>query len=185
METANRIILDNFADLLQPAVIDAAIERTLRKAALAPQETAARRQAVESRLAAVETEIARYTAAIGAGGELSSLVSALQEREAQRSELQTELRRLSGVRAPSPAEARRELEARLEEWRDLLTRRAPQGRQMLKKLLSSPIRFTPVREGIRCGWSFTATATLSKLLSGTVFANTVASPAGFEPAFRP
>jgi len=179
METANRIILDNFADLLQPAVIDAAIERTLRRTALAPQEAARRRQTIEARLAAVEAEIARYTAAIGAGGELSSLVSALQEREAQRTELQTELRRLSGVRAPSPAEARRELEARLEEWRDLLTRRAPQGRQMLKKLLSSPIRFTPVREGIRCGWQFSGTATLSKLLAGTIFANMVTSPAGF------
>ena len=58
----------------------------------------------------------------------------------------------------------------------------PVDLRVLRKLLTSPLRFQPV-DGT---WEFSGQAALGKILQGFVVphrANSVASPAGFEPAF--
>ena len=58
----------------------------------------------------------------------------------------------------------------------------PVDLRVLRKLLTSPLRFQPV-DGT---WEFSGQAALRKILQGFVVphrANSVASPAGFEPAF--
>jgi hypothetical protein len=72
----------------------------------------------------------------------------------------------------------KQLRGKLEEWRSLLRRHVPQARQVLKKLLSGPIRFTPHREGGERYYTFIAQLNLGKLLAGTACAITVASPTG-------
>ena len=61
---------------------------------LKPQAAAAQdaRQGIERKIATVERDLARLTAAVTAGGELDTLVSAIKEREKSREALRLELR---------------------------------------------------------------------------------------------
>jgi hypothetical protein len=59
----------------------------------------------------------------------------------------------------------------------MLNRNVPEGRQVLRKLLPTALRFQPV-DG---GWEFSGQAALGKLLAGFIdsgFAKSVASPTG-------
>ena len=74
-----------------------------------------------------------------------------------------------------------DLRARVADVKGLLARRKPQGRQMLRKVLSSKIELTPVEENGRRGYRFTAQGTFEKLLSGAVLEalpRTVVAPTG-------
>ena len=66
----------------------------------------------------------------------------------------------------------------------MLGRRAPQARQILKKLLDGPVVFQPVREGIRQGRSFVGFGTLSAVLPAGGFAKILASPTGTARALE-
>ena len=92
---------------------------------------------------------------------------------------------LAAALAPAPrgrpwtdARSRRDLEARLADWRTTLRRNVPQGRQLLRKLLVGRVTFTPVAEGVR----FDAECALGPILQGVADATTGVTPAGFEPA---
>ena len=91
----------------------------------------------------------------------------------------TRLRTFTARAAQSDGQAfKAALQERLEDWRGLLSRQVPQARQILKKLLHGVITFTPDRDGMRQGWRFKSGATFEKLLAGSPWANTVASPTG-------
>jgi hypothetical protein len=60
----------------------------------------------------------------------------------------------------------RELLKRLEDWRGLLSRHVPQARQILRKLLPEPLRFTPSGDRVDGYFSFEGAAALGRLLSG-------------------
>ena len=51
---------------------------------------------------------------------------------------------------------------------------------MLKKLLTGPIQFTPVRDGDKRYYTLKAPIGLDRLLAGTVGATMVASPTGSD-----
>ena len=72
----------------------------------------------------------------------------------------------------------RQLRGKLDEWRQLLGRHVPQARQVLKKLLSGHILFTPHREGAERYYTISARLCLGKMLAGIACANMVASPTG-------
>ncbi|MFN8575101.1 MAG: hypothetical protein U0132_23815, partial [Gemmatimonadaceae bacterium] len=76
-------------DLLKPRIVERAIARA--EALLTESLEAPRRDALEHELATVEREIARLTEAVASGGTLSSLVQALQARDARRTELRRHL----------------------------------------------------------------------------------------------
>jgi hypothetical protein len=145
----------------------------------AEAETA--RVALERRLAVVERELERLTAAVTAGGNVPTLVDAMRTREAERTKLRQELsvhERATQVARLDTRRVERELRAKLDEWTALLRRQTPQARQVLKKLLDGPILFTPVQVGNDSYCEFKATIGLSQMLSGTVLATMVASPQG-------
>ena len=184
METANRVVLEAFDKLLTPAVFEKALDEAIRQITTAPEGAEVRGEDLAKQLATVSLEISRLTEALVAGGEITSLVAALKDRETRREALQDEIARLTTV-APPPnvAQLKRALRERLVDWREMLGRRAPQARQILKKLLDGPVVFQPVREGIRHGWSFVGFGKLSAVLPAGGFAKILASPTGFEPVF--
>ena len=82
------------------------------------------------------------------------------------------------------------IETEVERWREVLGRRVPQARQIVAKLLVDRLTFRPEgREG-QNGFTFEATGTVAKLISGVVpgqlsTREAVASPSGIEPESRP
>jgi hypothetical protein len=60
-----------------------------------------------------------------------------------------------------------ELGARLNDWQGLLERQPIQARQLLRKLLVGPLRYTPRRDEAGGYYDFAGTASFGRLLSGT------------------
>ena len=111
-----------------------------------PEATAAREAALRAELAALETEIARYTAAVGQAPDLPSVLDALRTRERQRAELQTELAKIRGLRAAGPIDRRlveRRVRAVVADWRGLMGRQVGESRRFLKGFLEGRVVFTP------------------------------------------
>jgi hypothetical protein len=176
MEVADRAVLDAFErDILRPDVVEAAVTRAMNR--LLPSATAAKAASMrlQAELQGLEAELSRLTAAIAGGGQLGTLVQAIQERGQRRIAIRAEL---DGLNRPAldPARLRADLRARLDDWRGLLTRHIPQARQIIRKLLTSAILFTPTSKGRPRRYEFRLEASLAKLI-GT---NTVASPRGHE-----
>ena len=82
----------------------------------------------------------------------------------------------------------RDIEARvrqsLTEWRSLLSGDVAQARDGFRKLLTTPILFTPFTGNERRGVRFEGRIGLGALLGGEVVTK-LASPTGFEPVFWP
>jgi hypothetical protein len=127
----------------------------------------------------VTIAVRRLTAAIAAGGELSSLIAALQTYEQQRRELEA---RLAVLQAPAPVfdpiEVRQQLQDYLVDWKGLLRANLQQGQQVLRRLIKGRLVFTPDEAGY---YTFTGVGTVKPLLAGAV--RNLASPTGFEPVF--
>lgn len=186
MEAADRGVLGAIKhDLLRPRIVEAAIGKALER--LRPQDDF-RREAALSDLTRVEAEIARYTAAIGAGGDLPSVIEALRQREGRRAHLKAELASLDQMRSLGEGELAHleaELRARLADWRALLQRHPREARQILRKLLVGRLVFSPETNETGRFYRFTGQATLGRLLAGEVLSKlsiSVVTPAGFEPA---
>jgi hypothetical protein len=180
MEVADRAVLDAFErDILRPDVVEAAVTRAMNR--LLPSATAAKAASMrlQAELQGLEAELSRLTAAIAGGGQLGTLVQAIQERGQRRIAIRAEL---DGLNRPAldPARLRADLRARLDDWRGLLTRHIPQARQIIRKLLTSAILFTPTSKGRPRRYEFRLEASLAKLI-GT---NTVASPRGHEKGMK-
>jgi hypothetical protein len=121
------------ADIVEGAITDAV--EALRPEA---DTLAARREELQAQARAVDEELARFVAAIAAGGELASLVAAMRDRERQRANLHRQLAALDGLRDVSSLDVRRierDLQARVKDWRTLLRRQVPVARQIVTKLL--------------------------------------------------
>lgn len=120
----------------------------------------------------------RLTKAVAAGGRLPALVAAMQAREAERATIQREvdtMSRASSVASLSASSVEKQLREKIDDWKGLLARRTPQARQVLKKLLAGPIKFTPHAEGETRFYEFTAPIALGRILEGSVLALMVAS----------
>ena len=115
------------------------------------------------------------------------MVESLKAGQSRQQVLVDALKELKDVPAMRDLRAlERRVRARLEHWRELLTEDVQAGRGLLGQILVGPIQFTPVERDGQKGYSFRGEVALSMLLPGTVdCATTLASPAGFEPAFWP
>ena len=78
----------------------------------------------------------------------------------------------------TPGRLREALKQRFADWKGVLQRHPAQARQIIKKLLTGPLKFTP-KDGY---YKFDGEVSFAKLLTESVFPILVASPAGFEPA---
>ena len=105
----------------------------------------------------------------------SCIASRMPNRAARRSSARS-TRRGSG-RHPSDSIGATERRARqlLQEWRALLAREVGEARQVLREILTSPIRFTPFQDGARCGYRSEGEVSIGRLLRGVVEVISVAS----------
>ena len=190
MASADNAVLETVsADLLQPAVIEAAIDRALSILRPDPATAEAERRRLAADLTDVGREVERLTQAIVQGGELAPLVEALKAREEHRDAIRAELASLDGRRRLTDLDAGRlasKAEKRLEEWRGLLGRQPVQARQILGKLLVGRITFTPGEDAEGRFYAFEGEGALGRLLTGVLGPSdlplSMVTPAGFEPA---
>ena len=165
--------------ICQPAILERAIARAVQVLSRPDEDPVARRRQLETEIHDLDRELAALTAAIVAGGEAPTLVAAIREREDRRDAVRGSLAGLERLTTQTTADVEREIRERLEDWRAMLRRNVPQGRQVLRKLLTTPLRFQPVGET----WEFSGQAALGKILAGFVStdrAKSVASPRGYE-----
>lgn len=138
-------------DLLNPTVIEGVVTAQLQAQAKAPDEQKAQRDALHARLAAVDREIARYTRAIGlSDDEVQPLVEALQARQRERTDLSANLEHLDGLERAAETfdvEAFRRTVTEILRHFDITAYHPgvpQQARKILRILLPSPIKVTPL-----------------------------------------
>src|SRR5262249_26582695 len=102
-------------------------------------------QLVEER-AALTGELQRLTEALAAGGNLPTLLAAIQDREKRRSAIDRRLaaHRERGVGTSAPTVIEQELLAQLADWRTMLGEEVAWTRQIVQKLLVEKATFVPV-----------------------------------------
>ena len=130
-------------DVLQPDVIAATLRKTLER--LKPQAAAAQgaRQEVEKRLQTVERDLERLTAAITAGGQLSTIVLAIKERETARDQLRLDLRSIDRAGKAATVDlptVERDLRTTLDEWKVFASASTFRRRAKCSKAAGGPAR---------------------------------------------
>ena len=152
--------------ILQPEILDAALDRAT--AELMTDSTVQRRERLEQDLARLEREVSRFTAALGAGGDLETIVAALREREAERAVLQRDLAELAGGVTPDQLSApslRAELRQILTDWRSLLRQQVAQGHQIVRRLIVGRLDCAPQPERF---YRVSGTGTIARIIEGHV-----------------
>ena len=142
------------------------------------------RSSLQRGLHAVDGELSRLTTALASGGDLSSLVEAIRDREQRRETLAAQLAQLAQVRdlqGQNVADLERRLRAKLANWRELLRREAQEARQILQALISERITFTPGEQGGQRVYRYQGTFTIGPLLEGVIDPRALASPRGILP----
>lgn len=152
-------------DVLQPAIITKALEKALHQLQYDREDPDQRREVLTKEVRHLETELARFTQAIAAGGSLPTIMSAIQERETRRVKVQVELALLDGTPIDQfdAGQVEQELRGYLTDWASLTSRNPAQTRQILRKLLPSRIRLSHDAEGV---YRFEGTAAVGRMLSG-------------------
>ena len=181
IERVNDAVLKAIAgDVLRPAIVRAIIDGFLEQ--LLPSNVETHVDDLRRDMRSLDTKIQNLTAAVEQGGaNLPSIIALLGERQKERDVL---------VAAVGSAETlhqihvdRVAIEAKVQsavaDWRGLLSGSVTDGRQLLREVLESPLRFTPDGKTYR----FTAAVATGKLIAGAVLPTFVASPTGFEPVF--
>jgi DNA invertase Pin-like site-specific DNA recombinase len=136
-------------DVLNPAVVAKAIEKAIDQLQSDREDPDQRREVLTKELHHLETELARFTQAIAAGGSLPTIMWAIQERETRRVKMQAELALLNGtpIGQVDAGQVEQELRGYLKDWSSLTSRHPAQTRQILRKLLPSRIRLSHDAEG--------------------------------------
>jgi hypothetical protein len=168
LETAGQAVLDAVEkDVLNVAVLETSIYKAIAALEAPTQEDPS--GSMRDELARVEAETTRLAQAIAAGGQLSALMAALQERERRRAYLRAELGALE-------RRARREavdvdlvldlLREALTDWRGLLRQKTGPARQALASLLAGRLVFTPRECADGRFYEFEGPGTISKVIAG-------------------
>ena len=187
MEPTDAAVLGAIGEqVLSTSIIEQAIERATERLLSTPRDEDEAARLREDRRA-LDAELTRLTAALASGGEMSSVVAGICEREARRKRIDERLTTLSSA-AELPTLDKRALRAslrrRVEEWRAPLGGNVAQARQMLRKVIIGRLTLTPDAEARR-SVCVGGDGTLTRLLGGIVIPKGMASPQGFEPWFQP
>jgi hypothetical protein len=172
VESIDNVFLDALEQVvLSPTFIDRVLDATFA------QDPNAERVSLVQEHERLTREVENLTRGIAQGGDIPALAVALSERDKRLKVVNAQLAR--PVHLPDREVLKAALELRTANWRDVL--RGPhvaQARVVLQHLLDLPIR---VHNEPMPKWM--AAARPEGLLVGLV--QSVASPAGFEPAFWP
>jgi site-specific DNA recombinase len=157
MEATHRAVWEALKrDLFQPGVLLYAVEKAIAKAQASEASDTGQDAALHEQLQTVEQELARLSTAIATGGELPTLLAAIQEREQPRAHLH------QAVTAQATAHSLGRLDLR----------------QLLRKLVSEKLVFTPDLAARTC--AFVGRSTVGRVLHGLVPAKGLVSPTGFS-----
>jgi hypothetical protein len=174
MEATDREVLTALKqDLLRPQIVHAAVRKALARLRAPDDGSAPVRDAITAELSRVEGEIARLTAAVASGGDLSSLLEALRERERRRDRLRAEVAELERAQVLSGADVAKleaDLRDRLADWRGLLRRHPSQARQLVRALLVGRLVFTPETTPDGDVYRFSGQVSLGRMLAGEILA---------------
>jgi len=167
MDVIDRAVLQTIAgDLLTPAAITRAVGLVC-EAYSAPQQgdEIARLRAEATTL---EGQSDRLADAIATGGSVPILLGKLEAKQVRLNAVRAELLELQGRQS-----ARVDLEAleldlrgRLADWRRVLLTSVPEARNLLRKLLDGPIRFTPKTVSGRDGYEFRGKLAIGPIVAG-------------------
>ena len=167
--------------VLDPEVVDRSLHLAIRSLQTSLNQPAPDVAPLRAELEQVNLELARLVDAIAAGGDLPSMLAAVNAREDRRRELLAALdairHREAAVRFDLSAVAA-EVQGYVDEWRNVLGAQVPDARRILRRLLKQPVTFMPrPDEGI---YTFQGVASLGELLAGTIRPTSVASPTGLS-----
>ena len=170
MAQADDGVLGAFEDqLLNPTVIAHGIREAF--AALQHPPDTAQADALGRELAEVDAQLGRLVDAIALGDEIPVLIARMNTLERQRIALAGRLEafgRVATVTAGDLHAFEREIQARLGDWRRLLRQHPQQARQMLTKLVSARMTFTPHVEGEQRWYDFATDCTLGNVIGGAL-----------------
>jgi len=129
---------------------------------------AAERAAIIARLPVLATQEERLADAVANGdGSVSALVAALKARQQERLDLESRLAELDGWERDAEADHERveQLRARWGSWQGALDQDPVLARQLIKKVLGTPIYVRPVGQR---EWVYVGIGRYDRLLSGAV-----------------
>jgi site-specific DNA recombinase len=185
MKQVDRAVLERFQrQLVGDGILDEVLDAAVAQLAPATEEVKSDRAGLQRTMKRLDAEIERITSAIATGGQMNALLDGLKTRESEREQLRRRLAQgeISERRmAATPTRLREQLAERFAEWASVLQRHPAQARQVLKKLLVGPLKFTP-QKGF---YTFEGEVSFAKMLTDMNFPILVASPPGFEPGFQP
>jgi len=134
-----------------------------------PERVAARRASLEADEKRVALRLAKLTDAVAEGGSVKTLVDAIKVAEREQRELQARLAALDATQKAianwSDTGEWSKVRALVEDWQGALDGTPAVARQILRKLLVSPIKVTPLAEG---GFRYEAEGSYSRLISGII-----------------
>ena len=185
MRAADDAILEEIEGyVLHPDVIERALALAIDELRPKTGRVEDERGRLRTEIRTVEQELERLTTALATGGDLPSVLSAIQAREHSHADLTERFRSLERVRDFTAGDAmrvERQLRAKLSDWRGLLRGEVQEARQILRALLQDRIEFTPSEQDGHRIYRYRGTFTIGPLLAGVLDPQALASPTGFEP----
>jgi site-specific DNA recombinase len=185
MGDADAIVIEALLDdVLDLSMIEEAVNEAV-KVLCHQDEPDADTERIEQELAVLEREQSRIMAAIATGRQVAGVLEALQALDRRRVQLEGSRpagRATRATPAPNPERVRDEVLTLATNWRRVLVDDPTHARPIVAALLQGRVTFTPLAERKR--WQARGEGSVCGLFSRE-FAEGLASPAGFEPAFWP
>lgn len=159
-------------DVLTADVIEAVVQRAVEIERAHPDDAAAQRETLRSRLRQLEGEHGRFMEAVRQWGPMGPLGAELRTLEVRRAELLAQLEHLDGLEEAAGAWAAQALAgdfaALLCEWQALLRGEPVQARQILRKLITGRLRMVPEIQPDGRFYRWTGQASYGRLLAGLI-----------------
>ena len=161
-EIHERLVADFTREIFTPALLETVVQNLVNQAQ-APSQPAAR-DAVRADLQRVEGRLKNLVDAVASGAAVETLLGAIKSHECEQRELQTRLKELDGLEQVASVERpgiEAKLRAELADWSGALKLTPTAGRQILRRVLTSPIYVTQEADK---GWTYTLAGSFSGML---------------------
>jgi hypothetical protein len=189
-DVLDREILRTIAEVLQPEILDRALEKAFAKISYARSHHASRRAQVERELQEVQRKLDRLLDALADGSLAADEIKGrLGAEKARKTALQAELTKLehlSQVGSLDSESIKSTLREKVSDVSALLSRQTTQARQMLRKLLADKIELEPVGSGRQRGYRFRGALTIERLIGGEALQTSLSmvAPTGFNGGWK-
>ncbi len=170
LDALTTAIIEHFrSDVLTPERIAQVARDLADDAETAPERVAQRRAGLEAELRRLESRLAKLTEAVAEGGSLKTLTDAIRQTEGEHREVEAKVVQLDGTQAllreMTTAGHQGQVQSLLTGWQDALAGSPIVARQILRKLLVSPITIWPEADG---SVHYEAQGSYARLLRGVI-----------------